>query len=66
MDALTFDLIATVLASALAIAATGLAVWVLPWDEKDWQPRAVPARQRAQPPSGPEPAARVAHATLAP
>jgi hypothetical protein len=65
MDALTLDFIATILLSVAAIAGTGLAVWILPWDEQDWQPRALPAKARP-PTSGDHPAARVAPVTLAP
>jgi hypothetical protein len=66
MNALTFDLIATILSSVVAIASTGLAVWILPWQERDWEPRALPAKARTTPPQGPEPTARHAHATLVP
>jgi hypothetical protein len=66
MDTLTLDLIATVLASTAAIAATGLAVWFLPWNESDWEPKALPARDRSTPPAGRRPAARALHAPTAP
>jgi hypothetical protein len=66
MEALTLDLIATVLASVAALAAGGLAVWVLPWSEEDWKPRPLPAKAVPPPPPRSEPAARVAHATLVP
>ena len=39
MNAVTLDLIATILASAVVLSAGGLAVWVLPWSDADWQPR---------------------------
>ncbi len=66
MDSLTLDLIATLLASVVAIAGTGFAVWVLPWSESDWEPRARPASARPGPPPGHDPAARAAHASVAP
>jgi hypothetical protein len=65
MDALTLDLIATILASAAAIAATGLAVWILPWNESDWEPRARPTRAQRPAPHRREPAARALHAPTA-
>ncbi len=64
MNPLTIDLIATILTSVAALACGGLAVWVLPWSEKDWEPRALPAKQRAELPRGPDPAARAAHASI--
>jgi hypothetical protein len=65
MNALTLDLVTTILLSVAAIAGTGLAVWILPWNEQDWEPRALPAK--APPPAGADrPAARVAHVPLAP
>ncbi len=66
MDALTLDLIATLLASAAAIGATGLAVWFLPWSEKDWEPPPRPARAPRSPPAGRDPSARVAHVSVVP
>ena len=66
MDALTLDLIATILAASAAIAATGLAVWVLPWNESDWEPRALPARDRGATPRDHRPAARALHAPTLP
>ncbi len=45
MDALTLDLISTVLASLGLIACAGAAIWVLPWKEEDWAPRPQPLRR---------------------
>lgn len=64
MDSLTIDLIATILASVAAIAGTGLAVWVLPWSPRDWEPRAARVNKRADPPRGADPAARAAQASI--
>ncbi len=65
MDALTLDLIATVLVSVAAIGATGLAVWILPWNEKDWEPRQLPAAT-CPPADRDRPAARIAHVSVVP
>ncbi len=49
MNALTIDLIATLLASCGVLACGAFAVWILPWRARDWQPQARSARRRFEP-----------------
>ena len=51
MDALTLDLIGTVLASLGLVACAAAAIWVLPWRKEDWVPRPVPLKRGSLPPT---------------